>query len=144
MSQSITTIFIPTIWALAGFVPCAEFGIKHTFLFVSSFFSWNFLITIRPANSPWAPAFGWRETPENPVIDLNQFFKSVNKILYPSICSTGVNGCGCENSLHVTGVISEAEFSFIVHEPSAIIDLFKAISESSNFFKYLSILVSEW
>jgi len=81
---------------------------------------------------------------QNKILKQNLFFKSVNKILYPSICSTGVNGCGCENSLHVIGVISEAAFSFIVHEPSAIIDLFKAISESSNFFKYLSISVSEW
>ena len=40
--------------------------------------------------------------------------------------------------------ISETEFNFIVHEPKAIIDLFNAISESSNFFKYLSIAVSEW
>ena len=56
----------------------------------------------------------------------------------------GEYGCGCENSFHVTGIISETEFNFIVHEPKAIIDLFNAISESSNFFKYLSIAVSEW
>ena len=33
------------------------------------------------------------------------------------------------------GKISETAFNFIVHDPKEIIDLFKAISESSNFFK---------
>ena len=135
---------MPTICALAGFVPCAELGIKQTFLLLSPLFSWNFLITIKPANSPWAPAFGCKDTPENPVIDLSQFFKSVNKVLYPSICSTGAKGCGSENSLHVTGIISATAFNFIVQEPNAIIDLLRAISASSNFLRYLSISVSEW
>ena len=44
----------------------------------------------------------------------------------------------------MTGIISETAFSFIVHEPNEIIDLFNAISESSNFFKYRVISVSEW
>ena len=86
---------------------------------------------------------GCKETPEKPVIDLNQFFKSVNNVRYPSICSTGAKGCGSENSLQVTGIISATAFSFIVHEPNAIIDLLSAISASSNFFRYLSISVSE-
>jgi hypothetical protein len=68
----------------------------------------------------------------------------VNKSLYPSICSIGTNGWGSANSLHEIGIISAVAFNFIVHEPSAIIVLFKAISLSSNFFKYLSISVSEW
>src|SRR6056300_1017267 len=138
-----TTTFIPTICALAGFVPCAELGIKQTFLFLSPLFSWYFFITIKPANSPWAPALGCNDTPEKPVIDLSQFFKSVNKVLYPSICSTGAKGCGSENSLQVTGIISATAFNFIVHEPKAIIDLLRAISASSNFLRYLSISVSE-
>src|SRR5210317_745517 len=142
-SHLITTTFMPTICALAGFVPCAELGIRQTFLFVSPFCSWYFLITIKPANSPCAPALGCKDTPENPVTDLNQFFKSVKRVLYPSICSTGANGCGSENSLQVTGIISATAFNFIVHEPKAIMDLFNAISASSNFFKYLNMSVSE-
>ena len=86
---------------------------------------------------------GCNDTPEKPVIDLSQFFKSVNKVLYPSICSTGAKGCGSENSLQVTGIISATAFNFIVHEPKAIIDLLRAISASSNFLRYLSISVSE-
>ena len=42
-------------------------------------------------------------------------------------------GCGCENSFQVTGIISATALSFIVHEPKAIIDLFKAMSLSDQF-----------
>ena len=40
-------------------------------------------------------------------------------------------------------IISEAAFNFMVQEPSGIIDLLRAISLFSNFFKYRIISVSE-
>ena len=44
----------------------------------------------------------------------------------------------------VIGSISDAEFSFIVHEPSGIIDLSKAMSLLLNDLSHLSIAVSLW
>jgi len=37
LSQPITITFMPAIWALAGLVPCAELGMRQTFLSLSPF-----------------------------------------------------------------------------------------------------------
>ena len=44
----------------------------------------------------------------------------------------------------VIGSISEAEFNFMVHEPSGIIDLSKATSLSLSERNHRSIAVSLW
>jgi hypothetical protein len=51
---------------------------------------------------------------------------------YPADCSTGTNGCIRENSGQVTGIISEAALSFIVQEPSGIIDVSSPTSFRSS------------
>ncbi len=63
-----TTTDIPAITALAGFVPCADCGIRHTFRRPSLRDSWYARITSSPVYSPCAPALGWSETAWNPVI----------------------------------------------------------------------------
>ena len=50
----------------------------------------------------------------------------------PAACSTGTNGCDCANSGHVTGIISAAALSFIVHEPSGIIEVSSPMSLRSR------------
>ena len=50
----------------------------------------------------------------------------------PAACSTGANGCSCENSGQVIGSISDAAFSFIVQEPSGIIDVSRPMSLRSS------------
>jgi hypothetical protein len=47
------------------------------------------------------------------------------------------------NSGHVTGIISAVAFSFMVQEPSAIIERLSAMSFCSSFRRYRSIAVSE-
>ena len=49
--------------------------------------------------------------------------RSLTSMRYPSAWSAGAKGCSAPNSGHVTGSISEVALSFIVHEPSAIIEL---------------------
>ena len=44
----------------------------------------------------------------------------------------GANGCIRENSGQVTGIISEAAFSFIVQEPSGIIEVSRPTSFRSR------------
>ena len=63
-----TTTHIPAITALAGLVPCAEDGIRHTSRWPSPRSSWYARITSNPAYSPWAPELGWSETAGNPLI----------------------------------------------------------------------------
>lgn len=46
---------IPAICADAGFVPCADVGIKQTFLSSSPRCRWYFIIAHSPANSPCEP-----------------------------------------------------------------------------------------
>jgi hypothetical protein len=63
-----TTTSMPAMTALAGFVPCADLGIRHTVLCPSPLALWYVRITNRPANSPCAPALGCSEIAANPVI----------------------------------------------------------------------------
>ena len=53
-----TTTFIPAIWAEAGFVPCAEVGIRQTLRCPSPRALWYSRIVRSPAYSPCAPEFG--------------------------------------------------------------------------------------
>ena len=61
-SQAVTTTLIPHICADAGFVPCAELGIKHTLRCDSPLLAWYERIASRPAYSPCDPAFGCKDT----------------------------------------------------------------------------------
>ena len=62
-SHLVTTTVMPTICALAGFVPCALSGIRQMFRRPSPRDSWKALMTSSPAYSPWLPALGCRLTP---------------------------------------------------------------------------------
>ena len=55
----------------------------------------------------------------------------------------GAHKPSSEYPFHQAIYAARPEVRGIVHDPSAIIDLFKAISQSSSFFRYLSICVSE-
>ena len=79
----------------------------------------------------------------NPVIRHSAASSSRKIWAYPCTCSIGANGWIRENSGQVTGIISEAAFSFIVHEPSGIIDVSSPTSLRSRLLMYRIILVSE-
>ena len=51
---------------------------------------------------------------------------------YPPACPAGANGWIRANSGQLTGSISAAALSFIVHEPSGIIDRSRAMSKSAS------------
>ena len=86
----------------------------------------------RPASSPWEPAFGWRDTASYPVISASAASSRLISSRYPLACSGGANGCRAANPGQVIGSISAAAFSFIVHEPSGIMDRSRAMSESAR------------
>ena len=65
-SQPTTTTSMPAISALAGLVPCAEDGIRHTSRSASPRAAVLARIASRPAYSPWLPALGWSETAAKP------------------------------------------------------------------------------
>src|SRR5256885_5583061 len=106
--------------APAGFVPCAEVGIKQILRWASPRDGRYSRIASNPAYSPCDPAFGCNETAANPVISASHFSSCENSSAYPRVCSDGANGCIRENSGQVTGNISLVALSFIVHEPSGI------------------------
>ena len=62
------TTFIPAICALAGLVPCAEVGIRHTSRCPSPRLACQARIVSSPAYSPCAPEFGCIEKASYPVI----------------------------------------------------------------------------
>ena len=66
------TTWKPAITALAGLVPCADIGMRHTVRWPSPRAIWYARITSRPANSPCEPALGCSETRANPVISASQ------------------------------------------------------------------------
>jgi hypothetical protein len=79
-------------------------------------------MTSRPAYSPCEPALGWSETAAKPVISASQVSRSRKVSGSPRVWSAGANGCSRPNSGQVTGNISLVALSFIVHEPSEIIE----------------------
>ena len=63
---------------------------------------------------------------------------------YPFGLLAGAKGWICAISRHVTGNISAVALSFIVHEPSGIIDVVSERSRASSRRMNRSISVSEW
>ncbi|MCY1172798.1 hypothetical protein D3C76_1226860 [compost metagenome] len=57
-----------------------------------------------------------------PVIAHNQRSSSSIISPYPAACSFGTNGCRLANCGQVIGIISLVALSFMVQEPSGIID----------------------
>ena len=86
----------------------------------------------RPAYSPWLPALGWRDTAAKPVIFASHDSRSAKSFWYPRVWSAGANGCSRPNSGQVTGNISAVAFSFIVHDPSGIIECVSERSRDSS------------
>ena len=97
-----------------------------------------------PANSPCDPALGWSDTAAKPVISASHSSRSQKIRRYPSVCSAGANGCRFAISGQVTGSISEVAFSFMVQEPSGIIEVVSDRSFASRRRMYRSISVSVW
>ena len=64
------------------------------------------------------------------------------RLRYPCAWSAGANGCRSANSGQLTGSISAAAFSFMVQEPSGIMDRSSAMSMSASRRRYRSIDVS--
>ena len=64
--------------------------------------------------------------------------------VYPCACERGANGCSFPNCGQVTGTISAVAFSFIVQDPSAIIEWVSDRSRDSSNRMYRSISVSLW
>ena len=125
------TTWSPAMAALAGFVPCAESGIRQTLRFPSPRLSWYARIISSPVNSPCEPAFGCRLTAWKPVIAASCASRSAAMRAKPRCCSGGAKGWTSANSGQVTGSISAVAFSFIVQEPSGIIEV---VSERSRSF----------
>ena len=100
-------------------------------------------MTSSPAYSPCDPAFGCSDIPANPVISPSHFSRSANNCWYPRVCFRGTKGCNPVNCGHDTGIISAAAFSFIVHDPSGIIECASDRSRDSRRFKYRINSVSE-
>ena len=144
LSVPTTTTFIPAITADAGLVPWADDGIIQIFLFVWFKLLKYERITMRPAYSPWAPELGCKEVPLNPVISFNWFFNFSNIKVYPSTWSEGAKGWILFHLDELNGNISAAAFSFIVHEPRAIIEWLRERSFLSRLLMYLIIDVSDW
>ena len=63
---------------------------------------------------------------------------------YPVTLSSGANGCMPANSGQVIDSISVVPLSFIVHEPSGIIERSSAMSLSESLRMYRNISVSLW
>ena len=102
------------------------------------------MITINPLYSPWAPELGCNEVAAKPVISERYSCNLFITSWYPFAWSTGTKGCMLFHSVQLNGIISEAEFSFIVQDPSEIIDWVKDKSLFSKDFIYLINEVSEW
>ena len=144
LSVPITTTFMPAITAEAGLVPWAEDGIKHIFLWPCEILFKYALITINPAYSPWAPELGCNDVPENPVISFNCFSNLMINFWYPFAWFKGTKGCMLFHLDQLIGIISDAAFNFIVHEPKEIMEWVRDKSLFSRLLIYLIKLVSEW
>lgn len=60
---------MPERIALAGLVPCADLGIRQTFLCPCPFYLRYCEMVNNPAYYPLAPEFGWKEISSNFVTD---------------------------------------------------------------------------
>ena len=79
-------------------------------------------MTSRPAYSPCEPALGCSDTAAKPVISASQGSRRSNSSGSPRSGRAAQRGGGRPNSGQVTGIISVVALSFIVHEPSGIIE----------------------
>lgn len=84
--------FIPAKMALAGLVPWADLGIKHSFLLDCPIDFKYLLIVNNPAYYPVAPLFGWNEISSNLVTLFNQFLSESITCVYPCAWSLGAKG----------------------------------------------------
>ena len=67
-----TTTLMPAMTALAGLVPWADCGIKHTVRCASFRDACQARITSSPVYSPCEPALGWSDTAWKPVISASE------------------------------------------------------------------------
>ncbi len=128
--------------AEAGLVPCAETGIRQTFLRPSPRDACQARITSNPVNSPWEPALGCSDTAARPVIPVSQRSRSRISSWYPVAWSGGAKGCRSASSGHDNGTISAVAFNFIVHEPSGIMEWASERSRASRRRRNRSISCS--
>ena len=85
-----------------------------------------------PAYSPCEPAFGCSDTASKPVIAQSMRSSPVQSARYPSAWSAGTKGCSAANPGKVTGIISAVALSFMVQEPSGIIERSRATSFAAS------------
>ena len=76
------------------------------------------------------------------MISVSASDSSVISCRYPADWAAGANGCSPANSGQVMASISAAALSFIVHDPSGIIERSSAMSRSASRRRYRSIAVS--
>jgi hypothetical protein len=86
----------------------------------------------RPAYSPWLPALGCSETAAKPVISASSSSSWRKSSRYPAVCSGGAKGWMRFTSGQLTGNISEVELSFMVHDPSGIMECVSDRSRDSS------------
>ena len=127
----------------AGFVPWAEAGISST-LRSGACCASQARITTKPVYSPAAPDVGCNVQASKPVIWQSICFSSSSIWIYPCACSCGTNGWIDKNPGKVIGSIAEAGLSFIVHEPSGIMECVRLISLRAKRCMYRIISVSVW
>lgn len=81
-----------------------------------------------PAYSPCAPEFGIKEIALSCVTSQSHFLMLLTSCWYPYVHSGGEKGCNFENPGNETGIMNEVGLSFMVQDPSEIIDLANEMS----------------
>ncbi len=134
---------MPAITALAALVPCALSGIRHTSRWASPRLRWYARMVSSPAYSPCEPALGCSDTALKPVISASHASRSAKHARVALRLVAGAKGCSAPSSGQVTGIISVVALSFIVHEPSEIIECVSDRSRLRSLLMYRSSSVSE-
>ena len=127
-SQATATTDSPAMAALAGLVPCAEVGIRQTSAVRLAAAACQARMASRPAYSPCEPAFGCNEIAAKPVIAFSHSPRPRNQRLVAHRLRAAAQGWRSPKPGQVTGIISAVAFSFIVQEPSGIIEFASAMS----------------
>jgi hypothetical protein len=142
-ADATTTTVRPAMTALAGLVPCADAGMSTTVRPSSP------RLRVPRADDEQAGQLALRagvrlQRHRGEPCDLaERRLQFVDDAGVAGAWSGGTNGCRRENSGHVIGSISAAAFSFIVHEPSGIIDVSRPMSRLSSARMYRIISISE-
>ncbi len=131
-SHLTTTGVKPACTQEAGLVPCADSGIRRTVRCVCLRARRYSRMTTRPVYSPAAPEVGCMVTPSKPVMTASCCPSSENISKKPPTCLTGASGCAAVQPAAVMGIIAAAGLSFIVQEPSGIIECVREISLRSR------------